>query len=594
MRELRVVLQRRDEVGPLVLRLALGLRDRGIVGRQRRDLIAGARSASATAACRESEQHARQHGGDEEPASGRRPESRHRFSTIATHEASARCRRSFTASCARAAIRAACRAACSRTRARGRGPRPCRRPGSAGSPRGAAASRWRRSRRGRRRRNVVRKLDERVAVVLAEAVPEALELSPEREDPGREHLAAILGMVDQCRPALGRVAEDGTGRGHQAPLLVAGEHPSIVAVTPFATSRTGDVTVPCMSLREWWNRMLGDRRETAAERETERAQAGRRRARARQRVGRRAQRPTSSPAGISAASTPTACSATAARTPRTSRRASSSAVAAQLAQRGRQRLAAAQHRLEEVAVPLDPLERDRHREVARPDVLGQLLPAQRRRHGRARLRPHRVDRRDRLAVPVLAVVDEHARALLLQPLGRHLAGMLGLEPRARAARRTRTSRRSVRAGRSAPARGCRRRRSSSRTSEVELLERRADEVRDADRRARSRPAPPAGRGRRRRSPAARACRRASTSVHVDAVHLHHPEQRLARVDEREVDEPRRPRARQVRNCRVGIQSGMPFGACFWKKQPPGSPSRQRFIVNGRSRRCGTIAGATSS
>ena len=26
-------------------------------------------------------------------------------------------------------------------------------------------------------------------------------------------------------------------------------------------------------------------------------------------------------------------------------------------------------------------------------------------------------------------------------------------------------------------------------------------------------------------------------VHVDAVHLHHPEQRLARVDEREVDEP---------------------------------------------------------
>src|SRR5215208_269518 len=28
------------------------------------------------------------------------------------------------------------------------------------------------------------------------------------------------------------------------------------------------------------------------------------------------------------------------------------------------------------------------------------------------------------------------------------------------------------------------------------------------------------------------------SIHVDAVHLHHPEDRLRRVDEREVDEPR--------------------------------------------------------
>ena len=44
----------------------------------------------------------------------------------------------------------------------------------------------------------------------------------------------------------------------------------------------------------------------------------------------------------------------------------------------------------------------------------------------------------------------------------------------------------------------------------------------------------------------------------------------------------------VRNWRVGIQSGIPFGACFWKNEPPARPSRQRFIVNGRSRRCGTI------
>ena len=39
---------------------------------------------------------------------------------------------------------------------------------------------------------------------------------------------------------------------------------------------------------------------------------------------------------------------------------------------------------------------------------------------------------------------------------------------------------------------------------------------------------------------------------------------------------------------------MPFGACFWKKDEPVMPSRQRFIVNGRSRRCGTSTGATAS
>ena len=55
-----------------------------------------------------------------------------------------------------------------------------------------------------------------------------------------------------------------------------------------------------------------------------------------------------------------------------------------------------------------------------------------------------------------------------------------------------------------------------------------------------------------------------------------------------------PSRGHVRNCRVGIHDGIPFGACFWKKRPPASPSRQRFIVNGRSRRCGTIAGATAS
>ena len=42
--------------------------------------------------------------------------------------------------------------------------------------------------------------------------------------------------------------------------------------------------------------------------------------------------------------------------------------------------------------------------------------------------------------------------------------------------------------------------------------------------------------------------------------------------------------------RVGIQSGMPFGASFWKKNGAAAPSRKRFIVNGRSRRCGRTTG----
>ena len=65
---------------------------------------------------------------------------------------------------------------------------------------------------------------------------------------------------------------------------------------------------------------------------------------------------------------------------------------------------------EEVAVARDPVERGRHREVARPHVRRQLLAAQRRRNGRARLRPHGVQARDR---PVLAMVDEHAAPLAL-------------------------------------------------------------------------------------------------------------------------------------------------------------------------------------
>ena len=88
-----------------------------------------------------------------------------------------------------------------------------------------------------------------------------------------------------------------------------------------------------------------------------------------------------------------------------------------------------QHRLEQVAVLVHARERLAHAEVARPHLLAELLPAQRRRDRRARLWPHRVRRGDRLAVPVLPVVDEHAAALLLQPLRRHEPRVLRFELR---------------------------------------------------------------------------------------------------------------------------------------------------------------------
>ena len=47
----------------------------------------------------------------------------------------------------------------------------------------------------------------------------------------------------------------------------------------------------------------------------------------------------------------------------------------------------------------------------------------------------------------------------------------------------------------------------------------------------------------------------------------------------------------VRNVRVGIQEGIPFGACFWKYVSPADSVGSRFIVNGRLRRCGTSTGA---
>src|SRR5215217_5128632 len=101
---------------------------------------------------------------------------------------------------------------------------------------------------------------------------------------------------------------------------------------------------------------------------------------------------------------------------------------AQLLQSRAQCLAAGEHGLEQVTPLLDPIARLAHPETARGQVLCQLLPAKWCRDRCARLRPDGVDGGDRLPARVLAVVDEHALTLVLQPFGGGQAWVPLLEP----------------------------------------------------------------------------------------------------------------------------------------------------------------------
>ena len=204
------------------------------------------------------------------------------------------------------------------------------------------------------------------------------------------------------------------------------------------------------------------------------------------------------------------------------------------------------------------------------DVLGELLPAQRGRDGRAGLRPHRVDARDRLPPAVLALIEEDAAPLLLQPLASSPPGMAPLEqPRRRLGERAGVARsRPPRDRRRAtwmpsaplvftyagsPSSSSRpRTRCATRDGEGEAAVRRVEVEEDE-----VRPVGPVD----ARVP----------GVHVDAVHLHHPEQRLGALTSGKSTSRVSPSRGQVRNRRVGIQSGIPFGACFWKKLPPAIP-----------------------
>ena len=138
---------------------------------------------------------------------------------------------------------------------------------------------------------------------------------------------------------------------------------------------------------------------------------------------------------------------------------------------------------------------------------------------------------------VLAVVDEDSAALLLEPFGRHQTGVLVLEP----PRKTLSE--LVRLGIRVPPRdrhehvnavGAAR---LDVRAKLEPLERLADEVRNANGLYE-----PVARLRRVEVEedevrAVRLVHPRVPGVHVDAVHLHHPDERGGLVDEREVDEP---------------------------------------------------------
>src|SRR5919106_1734353 len=69
-------------------------------------------------------------------------------------------------------------------------------------------------RRGRHR-DVIRSFPQVVAIVIAEGVPEAVKLSADRFDVLHGRGPAILGILDQPCPRLGRVAEPGEIHRHR-------------------------------------------------------------------------------------------------------------------------------------------------------------------------------------------------------------------------------------------------------------------------------------------------------------------------------------------------------------------------------------------
>src|SRR5215211_3960616 len=104
-----------------------------------------------------------------------------------------------------------------------------------------------------------------------------------------------------------------------------------------------------------------------------------------------------------------------------------SSISAKSLERRADRLPLREHRLIEIAVALDPAEDHFHGEAPRVELLGHLFPAERSRDRRSFPRPNRIDRRDRLPLPVLVRVDQDSAPLLLRPLRGHESSVSGSE-----------------------------------------------------------------------------------------------------------------------------------------------------------------------
>ena len=203
--------------------------------------------------------------------------------------------------------------------------------------------------------------------------------------------------------------------------------------------------------------------------------------------------------------------------------------------------------------------------------LVHLVPAQRRRDRRARLRPHRVDRRDRLPLAVLVRVDQHAAALRLRPLGRD-------EPAVRARERAGDDLRElarllvrvppldrdehVHARRCRSSSGTPTRPSASST----CLTSSATSITSGK--------PTSAAGSRSKS-----TKSGRSGLSTREYHVFRSMQPMFTIQSSASSSltsgawivrrpPRLSRASTTSNARVGIHSGMCFGASFWKKKPP--------------------------
>ena len=244
-------------------------------------------------------------------------------------------------------------------------------------------------------------------------------------------------------------------------------------------------------------------------------------------------------------------------------------------QRRRERLPRRQHALEEVAVAADAVEHGVHRERRRIERLVHLVPAQRRRDRRAR--PSAApSRRTAIVFPspfwFESISTPRRFAFVHSVVTR--PGCARASAPATISANSRVVVVACAGARSARARGSRREPLVfGKRLEPEQVEHLLDEQRDLDHLGEA----DVGRGveveEHPVGPVGLSTREYHVFMSMQPM-FDHPEERELVVDEREVDQPplRGRRASRPGTARVGIQSGMCFGASFWKKNLPCQPS----------------------